>query len=67
MASKLRPRFPYRALRGEGANLWGVWDNGRESWAERPIHPQRIALRLTRAMVHAYAAGAAAAIIEKVR
>jgi hypothetical protein len=67
MAGMLRPRFPYRARRDDGANLWGVWDNRHGRWAERPTHPQRIALRLTRAMVHAYAAGAAAAIIEKVR
>ena len=67
MASKLTPRFPYRARRSERDALWGVWDNARAGWAERPTHPQRIALRLTRAMVHAYAAGAAAAIIEKVR
>ena len=67
MARNPRPRFPYRALQGGDTNLWGVWDNAHQSWAEQPTHPQRIALRLTRAMVHAFAAGAAAAIIEKVR
>jgi hypothetical protein len=67
MASRVRPLFPYRARRDDGSSLWGVWDNVRGGWAERPNHPQRVALRLTRAMVQAYAAGAAAAIIEKVR
>ena len=67
MATKPRPRFPYGARKNPETELWGVWDHFWGGWIELPAHRRTMAERMARAMIRAYAAGATAAVFEKVR
>lgn len=67
MATRLHPKFPYRVRQEGSSELWGVWDNRHSCWAQAPAHRRLFAERMTRAMILAFAAGAADAVIEKVR
>ena len=59
--------FPYEPGRSATSRLYGIWDTRSGEWAERPAFSRDEAYERAAAMIDAYAAGYADAVMARVR